>query len=156
MDSTRSPIGWEWKTYSNGYTVVDPLVYFVQDLQGKIFKLIFKEFKGSSTGRIVLQKELISITTGIDEVEKSGFNATVYPNPVSDVMNLVINPGKSRNALVSLLDISGRTVLTRRYDLQPEDLSTLQIPVSGLPSGIYMLKIQSGSNVISRKVVVNK
>jgi len=102
-----------------------------------------------------LQKEVNTIT-GIDEVVKSGFNAAVYPNPVSEVMNLVINPGKSGNALVSLLDISGRTVLTRRYDLQPEELSTLRIPVSGLPSGIYMLKIQSGSNVISRKVVVNK
>ena len=158
MDSTRSPIGWDWKYFDMNtfvYKIVDPLVYFVQNQSGTMYKLTFKEFVGSSTGRIVLQKEVNTIT-GIDEVVKSGFNAAVYPNPVSEVMNLVINPGKSGNALVSLLDISGRTVLTRRYDLQPEELSTLRIPVSGLPSGIYMLKIQSGSNVISRKVVVNK
>ena len=158
MDSTRSPIGWDWKYFdmnTNVYKIVDPLVYFVQDQSGILYKLTFKEFVGSSTGRIVLQKEVNTIT-GIDELEKSGFNAAVYPNPVNEVMNLVINPGKSRNALVSLYDLSGRNVLTRRYDMQPEDLSTLQIPVSGIPSGMYMLKIQAGSNVISRKVVINK
>jgi len=154
MDSTRSPIGYDWKIYAGSYKVIDSLVYFVQDEGGKINKLVFKEFTGSSTGRIVLQKEVISFT-GIDEIAKSGFNAAVYPNPVNNVMNLVINPGKSRTALVSLLDLSGRIILNQRYDLQAEELSTLKIPVSGLPSGLYLIKIRAGSNVISRKVVVN-
>lgn len=155
MDSTRSPIGWEWKTFNNGYTVVDPLVYFVQDLQGKIFKLIFKEFKGSSTGRIVLQKD-DNYFTGIDEIAESGFNAAVYPNPVKDLMNLVVNPGKSKSVQVSVIDLSGRSVVSKKYDLPSGDLSTIQIPVQDIKSGMYMLKIQSGSSVISRKVIVNK
>lgn len=156
MDASRSAIGWEWKYLDAQfkYHTVDSLIFFVQDRGGKINKLAFKEFVGSSTGRIVLQKELISFT-GIEEVEKTGFSAAVYPNPVRENMNLVLNPGKSANAVITLLDISGRSVLNRRFDLQAEDLNTLQIPVSGLPSGIYMLKIQAGSKVISRKVVVN-
>ena len=154
MDGSRSPIGWEWKTFSGSFKVTDSLVYFVQDISGTIHRLIFKEFKGSSTGRIVLEKGLNTFT-GVNENPKSGFNAAVYPNPVNEVMNLVINPGKARFAVVSLLDISGRTVLSKRYDIQAEELSTLQIPVSELPSGIYMVKIQAGGNVISRKVIVN-
>ena len=133
--------------------MTDSLVYFVQDRGGNINKLVFKEFL-VETGRIVLQKELISFT-GINEIEKSGFSAAVYPNPVRENMNLVVNPGKSGNAVVTLLDISGRVVMNRRFDVQAEDLNTLQIPVSGLPSGIYMLKIQAGTQVVSRKVVVN-
>ena len=156
MDSSRSAIGWEWKYLDSEfkYHTVDSLIYFVQDKGGKINKLVFKEFVGSSTGRIVLQKEVISFT-GINEIEKSGFSAAVYPNPVRENMNLVLNPGKSGNAVVTLLDISGRVVMNRRFDVQAEDLNTLQIPVSGLPSGIYMLKVQAGTNVVSRKVVVN-
>lgn len=153
MDGSRSPIGWEWKTFNGSFKVTDSLVYFVQDVSGTIYRLIFKEFKGSSTGRIVLEKRLNSFT-GVNEISKSGFNAAVYPNPVNDVMNLVLNPGKSRLAIVSILDMSGRTVLSKRFDVQTEELSTLKIPVSGLPSGIYMVKVQSGTNVISRKVVV--
>jgi len=153
---TRSFIGADWKTYNfsaNKYDVIDSLVYFVQDKGGNINKLIFKDFD-MNTGRIVLEKGVISIT-GSNEAEKSGFNAAIYPNPVNDVMNLVINPGKSKLAVVSILDMSGRMVLNKKYEIQAEDLSTLQIPVSDLPSGMYMVKIQAGGKVISRKVIVN-
>ena len=156
MDSTRSPIGWEWKTLDANfiYHVQDSLVFFVQDKNSNIHKLIFTEFAGSTTGRIVLQKEMIS-AAAVNEVEKSDFNAAIYPNPVSDVMNLVINPGKNGLTLVSLLDISGRTVFSQSYELLAESLSTLRIPVSGVPSGMYIVKIQVGANVISRKIIVN-
>ncbi|MFA5971775.1 MAG: T9SS type A sorting domain-containing protein [Lentimicrobiaceae bacterium] len=157
MDSTRSPIGWDWKSFNMStfaYEVGDSLAYFVQNSNGVIYKLVFKEFVGSSTGRIVLEKEQISLT-GVRESEKSGFNAAVYPNPVNDVLNLVINPGKTRLAQVTLLDMSGRTVLNKRYELAPEELSTLKIPVSGLRSGVYMIRIQSGTNIIARKIIVN-
>ena len=155
MDMTRSPIGYDWKTFTGtAYKVTDSLVYFVQDLSGKIHRLVFTKFVGSSTGLIVFKNEMNTFT-GLNGTSKSGFNAAVYPNPVNDVMNLVINPGKSNLVLVSLMDITGHTVLSQRFDMQSEELSTLKVPVSGLPSGIYMVKIQSGGNVIARKVIVN-
>jgi hypothetical protein len=153
---SRSFIGADWKSYnfsSNKYDVADSLVYFVLDLGKNINKLVFKDFD-IPTGRIILSKGIISYT-GIGEAQKSGFNAAVYPNPVKEVMNLVLNPGKAKLALISILDMSGRTVLSEKYELPAEDLCTLQIPVSGLPSGIYMVKIQAGEDVISRKVIVN-
>jgi hypothetical protein len=156
-DSTRSTIGYDWKTFSNAtftYVVTDSMAYFVQSKNGEIRKLVLTQFAGSSTGRIVFNTQLITSLTGISEKDKSGFNAAVYPNPVNDVMNLVLNPGKSKLAVVSILDMSGRTVLNKHFDVQAENLSTLKIPVSSLPSGMYVVKIQSGTNVISRKVVV--
>lgn len=154
MNISRSFIGADWKKYNGAtYDVADSLVYFVQDKGGNIYKLIFKDFV-ISTGRIRLEKGAISFTA-VNGITKSGFNAAVYPNPVNDVMNLVINPGKSRFAVVSIVDMSGRTVLSKHYDVQSEDLSTLRIPVSELPSGLYMVKIQAGGNVITRKVIVN-
>jgi len=155
-DSSRSVIGYDWKSFSNEtftYKITDSVAYFVQDKSGQIHKLVFKEFAGGTTGRIVMNTELISLT-GVNEIAKSGFNAAVYPNPVSDVMNIVINPGKSKLATITLLDMSGRAVLTRKFDMQSEDLSTLKVPVSGLPSGVYMVKIQAGGNMIARKVIV--
>jgi len=155
LDDTRSPIGYDWKTFTGtAYKVTDSLVYFVQDLGGIIHRLVFTKFAGGSTGLIVFNTELNSFT-GVNEISKSGFNAAVYPNPVSDVMNLVINPGKSKLTVISVLDMSGRTVLSKKYDIQAEELSTLQIPVSELPSGMYMVKIQAGGNVIARKIIVN-
>jgi hypothetical protein len=67
----------------------------------------------------------------------------------------VINPGKSASTVVSLNDISGRIVFSQPYELPTETLSTLRIPVSNLKSGMYIVRIQVGSNSISRKVLVN-
>jgi hypothetical protein len=156
MNDSRSFIGAGWKAFNfgtNTYDMVDSLVYFVQDKGGNINKLIFKGFD-IPTGRIILAKGIISFT-GINDAKTSGFNAAVYPNPVSDVMNLVINPGKASSALVNLFDVAGHAVLSKRYTIQAEELTTLQIPVSELRSGIYMVKIQAGEDVISRKVIVN-
>jgi hypothetical protein len=156
LDSTRSPIGWEWKKLNDSFTydIVDSTVYFVQDKGGNIHKLVFKEFAGGTTGRIVFQKEMIS-ALGLAEIGKPGFNAAVYPNPVNEVMNLVVNPGKSINAKVAIRDISGRAVFAQQYELPSETLTTLRIPVSGLPNGMYIVVVQSGANTTSCKVVVN-
>jgi hypothetical protein len=158
MDSTRSPIGFDWKAYdyNNGvYIITDSLAYFVQDRGGKIHKLVFTEYVGGSSGRFVFQKELNSFT-GVNEIEKSGLNAAIYPNPVKDVMNLVINPGKSEVVLVSLMNITGKTVFSKKYELPEETLSTLRIPVEEIPSGIYVARVQAGTSTIARKVIVNK
>lgn len=156
MDSTRSPIGWEWKTYdfANNVYTVDTTVYFVQDKGGNIHRLVFRAFAGTTSGMIVLDKEMIS-ATGINEVAEPAVNVAVYPNPVADMMNLVLNPGKSRNVIVSLNDISGRTVFNQPYELPSETLSTISIPVSNLKSGMYIVRVQVGSSIISRKVLVN-
>ncbi len=154
MDSTRSPIGWDWKTFNGStYVVEDSLVYFVQDLNKNIHRLVFLDFAGSSTGRIILQKELIS-AKGVEDFDKSGFNIAVYPNPVRDVLNLIMNPGNSKVALVELFDISGKTLFRQQYNLQVETLSTLRIPVSGIKAGTYVLRVNAGVNVISRKVII--
>jgi hypothetical protein len=157
MDSTRSPIGWEWKYLDANFIfhVQDSLVHFIQDKGGNIHRLVFKEFVGSSSGRIVLEKEMIS-ATGIGETGKVDFNAAVYPNPVSEVMNVVINPENGSSAVISILDMSGRTVFSRKYEVQSNTLSTLQIPVIDFPAGAYIVKMQIGGNSISRKVIIKK
>jgi len=157
FDSARSVIGYDWKYIDASfvYHVVDSSVYFIQDKGGNIHKLIFKEFAGSSTGRIVFQKEMIS-AAGTDVKEMMDMNAAVYPNPASDVLNLTVNPGSSKNISVSFLDISGKTILSDRFELQPHQLSNLRLPLVNTPSGIYVVRIHAGDNTISRKVIVNK
>jgi hypothetical protein len=158
MDSTRSPIGFDWKTFDMVnfvYVITDSLAYFVQDRSGKIYKLVFTNYIGGSSGSSIFQKELNSFT-GVNENQKSGVNAAIYPNPVKDVMNLVINPGKSEVILVSVLNMTGKTVLSKNYELPEETLSTLQVPVSDLSPGMYVVRIQVGTSTIARKVIVNK
>jgi hypothetical protein len=155
MDSTRSPIGWEWKSFNGtSYDVVDSLVYFVENKAGNIYKLIFKEFVGSSTGRIVLQKELISLSS-VQENPQSSFNLAVYPNPVVDnTIHLVVNPGSSSTIHITLSDITGHIIWNQGYAIQPNELNTLSIPGCQIPGGVYLLRVTSGTLNLSKKVIV--
>jgi hypothetical protein len=52
--------------------------------------------------------------------------------------------------------MSGRAVFSRKYEVQSNTLSTLQIPVIDFPAGAYIVKMQVGANAISRKVIIKK
>jgi hypothetical protein len=71
-------------------------------------------------------------------------------------MNVVINPENANSAVISLHDMSGRAVFSRKYEVQSNTLSTLQIPVIDFPAGAYIVKMQVGANAISRKVIIKK
>ena len=155
MDSTRSPIGWEWKYLDNNYIyhVVDSLIYFVQNKSGNIYKLVFRDFAGSSTGRIVLEKTLIS-ASGIETLQEPSFNLAVFPNPADNDINLLVNPGKASLVEVLLTDISGRPVLRESYISLRNELNSLKLKADRLSSGIYLLTVTSAENKITRKIII--
>jgi hypothetical protein len=154
MDSARAGIGSDWKYIDAAfaYHVVDSNVYFVQDKGGNIHKLVFREFAGSATGRIVFTKELIS-AAGIGEESAGNFNAVVYPNPVGAELNVALNPGSASHSQLMLMDMNGRAVFSRQIDLQANALTTLSISVPDLPAGLYILRVVAGERQLSMKVI---
>lgn len=155
MDSTRSPIGWEWKYLDANFTyhVTDSLVHFIQDAGGDIYRLVFKEFVGSSTGRIVLEKELLSLA-GIGEGTSSAFNMAVYPNPASVETNLVVNPGSVSQVAVRITDLGGKQIKNLNFSVLRNELNTLSIPVNNIPAGVYMITLISGNQLVTKKLFI--
>ncbi len=155
MDSSRSAIGWDWK-YLDGsfvYHVVDSLMYFVQDKSGNIHRLVFKEFAGSSTGRIVLQKELISLA-GIDDRTSLSANLGIYPNPAVYEANLVLNPGNSRTVRIVISDLTGRLAWNEEYNVNRNELNTVKIPLESFSGGVYLLTVTTGEQRLTGKLIV--
>lgn len=73
----------------------------------------------------------------------------VYPNPANDVINIA-----SATTLVSnvvLTDLNGRTV--KSLDLG--GVTTGQVNISDLTTGVYMLTITSDKNTTTKKIVKN-
>ncbi|MBL0341824.1 MAG: T9SS type A sorting domain-containing protein [Bacteroidetes bacterium] len=73
----------------------------------------------------------------------------VYPNPATNVMNVVL----SENASVELMDASGKVVFGQT---NLNAYQKYEINASNLANGVYTLKVYSDSNVSFKKVVVNK
>lgn len=88
----------------------------------------------------------IEMATGINELNSD--NISVYPNPTNDLLNL--NFDKSTTVLkVTLTDLQGKIVYNSNAVLG----NSLQIDMSNLSNGLYMLDVQTNNGVNIHKVM---
>ena len=75
---------------------------------------------------------------------------TVYPNPVKTVMQLKVNSDKIDKALVTVIDLNGKTLLTTAYTVI-NGTNLLDVQTNNLKSGTYIVKIQLNEAIIVQK-----
>lgn len=145
-------IGSDWKSFTGGqYVYVEDRAYFVKDVAGNVWKLIFTEYGGSATGTMTFTKELASLTS-VNEVGFAG-TAVVYPNPVEGGVAQLLLDVPAADAFVTVHDLSGKQVHADRIGgIAPMSVHTLDL--STLATGSYVLRVQHAAGVVTSKVIV--
>ncbi len=77
----------------------------------------------------------------------------VYPNPNKGVFHLELNAERNAEASIAILDITGRNVFSETVTMTSGFLKK-EIRLTGMPSGIYLLKIHDKTGTITRKISV--
>lgn len=153
FDSTKSPVGWEWKTFDMGtfsWTVADSTAFFVHTRKDDVYKLVFTKFEGSSTGNIVFTKE--PMASGIfDQADLN--TASVYPNPVKDQFTMDFGVQVNGRAIISVFDMTGRMVFTTEKEVM-DNRVTVRIPENASGKGLHLLKAETSEGVFSTKFMV--
>lgn len=75
-------------------------------------------------------------------------DVNVYPNPANDILNVELLFELDDDTILEVMDISGKVVKTERIT----DIHT-QLDISELGTGNYMMRIQSGSDSITKSFV---
>jgi hypothetical protein len=75
----------------------------------------------------------------------------VFPNPVTDNMNLQINSNKLLNVTIQIYNSIGRLIKTENIVTAKGE--TKQINLSNLPKGIYFAKFESEHGTYTKKIV---
>ncbi|MEY4902591.1 MAG: Secretion system C-terminal sorting domain, partial [Bacteroidota bacterium] len=76
-----------------------------------------------------------------------GFDVNYFPNPTTDVVNIVT---KITFDNVELLNTEGKIV--RR--LENLGIGTHQLDLSDLPAAMYLLRFQKGETVLTKKILL--
>jgi hypothetical protein len=71
----------------------------------------------------------------------------IYPNPARDILNIVADENISN---ITMMDYPGRIVFSRKVI----DDHNFQLNVAGYETGIYLVKIETSSAVVVRKVTI--
>ncbi len=92
------------------------------------------------------------IHVGTDEFANMGIGLKVFPNPCTDKLSLTFT-NLLNKFTISLLNSSGQIV--SNYDINPVNQNSFMISMLEFPSGVYILRLVSESEVISKKIIHN-
>ena len=79
----------------------------------------------------------------------------VYPNPSSSKAFVTINVGFPLDVKVTIINSLGAVISTKTAELQ-SGKNTLSLDCESLPTGLYFVSINHGSQVIKKKITVSK
>jgi trimeric autotransporter adhesin len=105
-------------------------------------------------GRFILNGALQTpATTSVANTNNNvSIKVSVTPNPATDYTNITFDGVKAgTEAVVSITNINGQEV----YSMHVADASVakINVPLSNLASGIYMVKVSCGSAVVTERLV---
>jgi YHYH protein/Secretion system C-terminal sorting domain len=97
--------------------------------------------------------EYIPTPLSVSDSDPKEINATVFPNPANDIIAIQLNGLRRENVTIEMYDITGRLIQkTRVY----QGSTIAYFDTQKLYNGQYIIKIISGTAVISKKITIIK
>jgi predicted ester cyclase len=76
-----------------------------------------------------------------------------FPNPITDVLNIMLPSASKQVAKIVISDASGKMVINKSMSLE-KGYNNLQInEVSALPSGMFLVTIVMAESTITQKII---
>ncbi len=103
----------------------------------------------SSTSSVVVTVDLCNgITENTDEV-----NVNVFPNPAGNVLNVGFEMNTNQTVQLNLVDITGKSVFAKTVSLKSGSNKEV-ISLDEYATGLYFLKVQTGTSSSTKKIVI--
>jgi hypothetical protein len=80
----------------------------------------------------------------------------IYPNPVRDLAKVEFKLAERADVRIQIYSLNGRLVWDEQYSNQAEGKNTLQLNLSDLSNGSYIVRAISGDKVSSNKLLLYK
>jgi hypothetical protein len=143
---------------TNGYNGQFWVMYSADEKQG-LYLDISDSYPNSNGGGLtdnyqyacLIRPEGLSINE--NEVVNPMTTARVYPNPVTDVLNIEVNASQASEMNISVYNIMGQNVMSKNVSLTT-GMNTRSISTSELNSGIYFVTVKANGFENTMKFIV--
>jgi len=92
------------------------------------------------------------VLVGTEEESVNQKEILVYPNPTSGIVTIQFSIFASENAYISVYNLVGELVLEKEFD--PSFDMLLPLDLSGNVPGMYLVTVQTGSEVTTKRVML--
>lgn len=149
-------IGYTWKTFTGTAWSIDKTsAYFVRSQKNRIFKIVFQDFGGSSTGTTTYTQDEI-ITSSINDNTGNAIGAfALYPNVASNSenVNIVLGNENGDKMMITVQNTLGDIVYTQQLE-NAQGLHSLTMP--SLASGMYLVTVGNENFSSTQKLMITK
>ncbi|MDX5347325.1 MAG: T9SS type A sorting domain-containing protein [Hymenobacteraceae bacterium] len=83
----------------------------------------------------------------------SNYDFSVYPNPSKGLFNIELNTTSGTNTTLEVVNMLGQVLEHKQLENQDQN-STLQLDLTHLPTGVYLMRVTSPTATGVRKVVI--
>jgi hypothetical protein len=104
---------------------------------------------GTYTVKVDINGCIAEHSVAPDEVDDPFAELNVYPNPVTDKVNINFPANVAGPSSISIVSSSGQIVYSEEFSLG----RTITIKTADLSAGIYIVRIVVGDTVISRRIL---
>lgn len=90
------------------------------------------------------------------KVSESIFGLQVYPNPATNFFTLKVNALMAGKAALSITDVTGAVVMTKKIDVKTGGNLLELIDISNIKSGVYNVCVKVNGHLFNHRLVVAK
>ncbi|MEO5890753.1 MAG: T9SS type A sorting domain-containing protein [Ferruginibacter sp.] len=96
-------------------------------------------------------KDNSSKLSAIRSIRNAGLaDISIYPNPVTDKLTIMINADRATSGYLTISDINGKSLYSRSVKL-PQGNTALPVLLDNFAAGSYIMKIQMDDDIIIKK-----
>ena len=126
------------------YSVLDETVRMGSEYE---YRLVSIEKDGR---RVIAARSRVLVMGGAS----SSYSLTVYPNPIRDRGEVAWRAPRGEEVDLRVLDLQGKELLSDR--LISEGDGVLSLDASDLSSGVYIVELRSGDQILTQRITVAK
>jgi len=94
-------------------------------------------------------------TTSVSELSSQTKQLTLFPNPASDLMQLTYDAKNLIPYKISIFNMAGQRIFNNVYEPSSIGTQKLSIPLINFHDGIYLIRLESGNIIVSKKLIIS-
>lgn len=142
-----------WSGYTGGWINKSISIPELSHLSEVSFRFRFNSDQyENDEGAAIDDFKIENTTTGINDIHDTN-NLNVYPNPTSGLLHIEFNTEINEHSVAEVQSLSGKTVFVKTINSSDKEI---QLDLSHLHKGLYILKITHTNKTLQSKIIINK
>ncbi len=160
VDGNSGQVLWSEIYDGNGDGDEYPFAIKLDQTGANIFTLIWGGLVSPQSSRdfvtIRYSQTLVSLDDGISQQPDNFQLGQNYPNPFNPSTTIFYQLPRSSQVRLTVYDLLGREIMTLVNREQPAGEYSVKVNAGNLPSGIYLYRLEAGSFIQTRKMMLLK